>query len=101
MTAHPSRIPAPDLARWIRACAAARAFWDLWRDGPSWRAPEPACPTTIAWGAHDRLLLFSRQAPRARRRIPHADHVVLHGCGHVPTWDDSDAVAQVLLRASA
>ena len=30
----------------------------------------PSCPTTIAWGQHDRLLLTSRQAPRAQRRLP-------------------------------
>ena len=32
--------------------------------------PTPACPTTIAWGDRDRLLIFSRQAPRARAHAP-------------------------------
>jgi pimeloyl-ACP methyl ester carboxylesterase len=40
------------------------------------------------------------QAPRARRLLPRADHVVLRGCGHVPTWDDPEQVAGVLLSAS-
>jgi len=26
--------------------------------------------------------------------------VVLRGCGHVPTWDDPEQVARVLLEAS-
>ena len=60
----------------------------------------PAVPTTVAWGERDRLLIFSRQAPRARRMLPDARHVVLHGCGHVPTWDDPEQVARVLLEAS-
>jgi hypothetical protein len=27
--------------------------------------------------------------------------VTLHGCGHVPTWDDPEQVARVLLEGSA
>ena len=61
----------------------------------------PACPTTIAWGERDRLLIYSRQAPRAQRRLPDARHVTLRGCGHVPTWDAPVAVARVLLEASS
>jgi pimeloyl-ACP methyl ester carboxylesterase len=57
------------------------------------------CPVTIAWGTHDRLML-PRQADRARRMLPTATHVWLHGCGHVPTWDDPEAVAKLLLDAS-
>jgi len=56
-------------------------------------------PVTIAWGARDRLLL-ARQGRRARGLMPAATHVVLRGCGHVPTWDDPDAVAGVLLAGS-
>jgi pimeloyl-ACP methyl ester carboxylesterase len=100
MAARPWRIPADDAAFWTRACAAAPAFWDLWRAAVAWQAAPPACPATIAWGDRDRLLIFSRQAPRARRRLPHARHVVLHGCGHLPTWDDSELIARVLLEAS-
>jgi pimeloyl-ACP methyl ester carboxylesterase len=57
-------------------------------------------PTTVAWGERDRLLIYSRQAPRARRRLPGARHVTLAGCGHVPTWDDPEQVATVILEAS-
>jgi pimeloyl-ACP methyl ester carboxylesterase len=35
-----------------------------------------------------RLLIASRQAPRARRALPAARHITLRGCGHVPMWDD-------------
>jgi pimeloyl-ACP methyl ester carboxylesterase len=100
-TARPWRIPPEDAAEWTRAYASAPAFWDVLRAVRPWRAPAPACRTTIAWGERDRLLIFSRQAPRAQRRLPGAHHVVLRGCGHVPTWDDPEQVARVLLEASA
>ena len=96
-TARPWRIPPEDCALWARAFAEAPAFWELLESLDEWRSPVPACPTTIAWGERDRLLIFSRQAPRARRRLPGARHVVLRGCGHVPTWDDPEQVASVLL----
>ena len=59
-----------------------------------------AVPVTIAWGAKDRLLL-PRQARRAARAIPRARIVLLEGCGHVPTYDDPEQVARVLLEGSA
>jgi pimeloyl-ACP methyl ester carboxylesterase len=98
--ARPWRIPPEDTAHWTRMYASAPAFWELLEALDGWRAPVPACPTTVAWGQRDRLLIFSRQAPRARRRLPGARHVVLRGCGHVPTWDNPDQVASVLLSAS-
>lgn len=57
-------------------------------------------PITIAWGEHDRILL-PYQAQIARRRLPHARHVVLRNCGHVPMADDPAQVAGVLLAGSA
>lgn len=54
-------------------------------------------PTTIAWCAEDRLVA----APRADRMPPQARYLVLEGCGHTPTWDDPEAVAELLLEASA
>ena len=70
--ARPWRIPPEDAAHWLRMYAQAPAFWELLESLDKWRAPVPACPTTVAWGERDRLLIFSRQAPRARRRLPDA-----------------------------
>ena len=56
-------------------------------------------PVTIAWGEKDRLLL-PRQAARAAEAIPTARIVTLYGCGHVPTYDDPEQVASVLLDGS-
>jgi pimeloyl-ACP methyl ester carboxylesterase len=57
-------------------------------------------PVTIGWGTRDGLLLPS-QALRARKLLPNARHVWLHGCGHVPMSDDPEQVARVLLEGSA
>ena len=56
-------------------------------------------PVTIAWGTRDGLLLPT-QALRARRLLPGARHVWLHGCGHVPMSDDPEQVARLLLAGS-
>jgi pimeloyl-ACP methyl ester carboxylesterase len=101
VAARPGRIPAADAVQWTREYASAASFWPLLRDAPGWKVLPPHCPTTVAWGDRDRLLIFSRQAPRARRVLPEARHVVLRRCGHVPTWDDPEQVARVILEASA
>lgn len=55
-------------------------------------------PVTVAWGVHDRLLIYSRQARRAQAMLPFASHVTLDA-GHVPFFDDPVAVAKAV-RAS-
>jgi pimeloyl-ACP methyl ester carboxylesterase len=98
---------------WRLSPAAAVAAVDAFLDAPAF---EPALegfrdyrfgaadelrgvPVTIAWGTRD-LLLIPRQAARARRMLPWAEHVALQGCGHVPCHDDPEAVAAVLLAGS-
>ncbi len=60
---------------------------------------DPGIPVTIAWGIHDRLLIYRTQAPRARKLLPRARHLSL-GVGHVPFFDDPPAVAAAI-RSSA
>ncbi len=57
-------------------------------------------PVTVAWGTRDRVLL-PRQARRVKALVPQARLISLSGCGHVPTFDDPEAVAKVLLDGSA
>ena len=52
-------------------------------------------PVTLAWGERDRLVA------RPRTTVPGWRSVTLHGCGHIPTWDNPSQVARVLLLASA
>jgi pimeloyl-ACP methyl ester carboxylesterase len=98
VAAHPSRIPPSDAAASVRALAHAAWFdetlpaivSDHFAGGQAIRVP-----VTIAWGERDRLLL-PRQAARAARAVPAARMITLHGCGHVPTYDDPEQVAQLV-----
>lgn len=101
IVSRPWRVPAADAAHMNHATAAAPGFAPTLPEVGNWRPRMPECPTTVAWGERDRLLIASRQAPRAARRLPAARHVRLTGCGHVPMWDDPEQVARVLLETSA
>jgi pimeloyl-ACP methyl ester carboxylesterase len=100
--AHPSRISAADAAASVRALADAPWFDETL---PSLRAKAFSggesieAPVTVAWADKDRLLL-PRQARRAARLIPRARMIILRDCGHVPTYDDPEQVARVLLEAA-
>ena len=99
IVAHPADVPGPAAAHMCRSSATAPGWHATLPVVTSWRPAMPACRTTIAWAEKDRLLLTGRQAPRARRWLPGARHVTLHGCGHVPMWDDPEQVAQAILDA--
>jgi pimeloyl-ACP methyl ester carboxylesterase len=102
LTARPKLIPPADAAASVRAIARAPWFDEtlpaINKDRFS-GGDQIAVPVTIAWGEHDRVLL-PHQAGRAARAIPSARTLVLHGCGHVPTYDDREQVARVLLDGS-
>jgi pimeloyl-ACP methyl ester carboxylesterase len=97
--ARPERLSPDEAADNTRALASAPWFDETL---PSLRAFEFSddgsmpVPVTVAWGSKDRLLV-PRQARRAAHAIPRARVLMLHGCGHVPTWDDPDQVASVIL----
>jgi pimeloyl-ACP methyl ester carboxylesterase len=99
----PERIPPADAAATWRGLHGATWFPETLDAITTQRfggGEEITVPVTIAWGEHDHLLL-PRQARRAQRAIPHARVLTLTGCGHVPTYDDPEQVASVLLEASA
>jgi pimeloyl-ACP methyl ester carboxylesterase len=101
--AHPARVPARAAAEDMRQMAAAPWFDATLPTIERWTFPDTdagAAPTTIAWGDKDRLLL-PRQAERARADLPSARIVPLPGCGHLPTWDDPELVARVMIEATS
>jgi len=101
IVSRPSNVPAQVAAHMNHTTAAAPGWHATLPVVTNWRPAMPACPTTIAWAEKDRLLLAGRQAPRARRWLPEARHVTLHGCGHVPMWDDPEQVARAISDARA
>jgi pimeloyl-ACP methyl ester carboxylesterase len=103
LAARPWRIPADEAAGAMRNLARSPGF-DATLEAigdHAFGGHTLDCPVTVAWGEKDRLLIYSRQSARARRLLPDARHVTLHGCGHVPTWDDPEQIARVLLEGSA
>jgi pimeloyl-ACP methyl ester carboxylesterase len=103
LVARPWRIPPDEAAGALRNLAHSPGFETTMEALADhvFGGPAPTCPTTVAWGEKDRLLIYSRQSARARRLLPDARHVTLSGCGHVPKWDDPEQVARVLLEASS
>ena len=103
LVARPWRVPPPTPRARCATSARCPGFEITFEaiEDFRWSGPEPSCPMTVAWGDKDRVLIYSRQSARAQRRLPSARHVTLTGCGHVPTWDDPEQVARVLLEASA
>lgn len=54
-------------------------------------------PVTVAWGSRDVVLTYWTQAARARKLLPHAQHVTIPGAGHVPFGDDPATCVNLLL----
>lgn len=77
-----------------------QGFFAVLREGTRYAFRSPvSAPTTIAWGTRDKILLYG-QAGLAAERLPHARHVPLPGCGHVPMIDDPELVVR-LVRETA
>ena len=60
----------------------------------------PELPVTVAWGTRDVLLTYATQSRQARKLMPFARHVTLHGSGHVPFYDDPEGCTQVILQTT-
>jgi pimeloyl-ACP methyl ester carboxylesterase len=102
MQARPWRADAAVMAQRLRGVGEATGFEAMLEPTMAWMPPPRIdVPLTIAWGERDRLLLFGRQAGRARRWYPAARHLTLPGCGHLPMTDDPEAVAGVVLAGGA
>jgi pimeloyl-ACP methyl ester carboxylesterase len=100
MFAHPERLTPGEAYAHLVTMLDGKGFHEVLTelDGHRFEG-EIGVPVTIAWGTRDALLLPG-QALRARRLLPDARHVWLHGCGHVPMSDDPEQVARVLLEGS-
>ncbi len=85
-------------SRLVRSYVTAPAFQainDAMRASRFTALAEISVPVTLAWPEHDRLVRRPRSLPEGVRSV------VLRGCGHLPTWDDPEQVARVLLEGSA
>jgi pimeloyl-ACP methyl ester carboxylesterase len=97
----PERL-SPDEAHAIaKAYVTAPAYDDasaLMRAGRVEELKSIKAPITLAWAEHDTLV---RNKPLPAKLLPkRVEQVVLPGCGHVPTWDDPELVARVVLAGA-
>ncbi len=94
---YPERVPPAAAARLVRAYVTAPAYEAAnteMRSAVFSGAEQIEVPVTLAWGDLDRLVTPPRSAPAGWATR------VLHDCGHIPTWDDPQQVAELLLEAS-
>ena len=96
--ARPGSVPREDALRLVRSYVTSPGYESAnaaMRDAVFSGVEQINVPVTLAWGDLDRVV------SRPRKPIPEWRSMVLHGCGHIPTWDDPRQVARVLLMASA
>jgi pimeloyl-ACP methyl ester carboxylesterase len=95
--AHPNRVPAAESAHLVRAYGQAPGFIavnDAMRAGRFEGLERIRVPLTLVWPEHDGLVKRPPWLPDNVRNID------LPGTGHIPMWDDPEAVAQALLSGS-
>jgi pimeloyl-ACP methyl ester carboxylesterase len=94
---HPERVPSAAALRLVRSYVTSPGFEETnlaMRADVFSGVEEIRVPVTLAWAELDRLVR------RPRETAPGWRTLVLRGCGHIPTWDDPEQVARVLLEAS-
>ncbi len=103
--AHPSRVPAQQLAAYIRAGALAPVVAPLLRDLPLRQVqplPVPRdYPVRLVWGDRDRVIPFDSFGSAMLERLPGAELIRLRGAGHVPMSDGPARVAELILQVTS
>jgi pimeloyl-ACP methyl ester carboxylesterase len=98
---HPDRVPVDDAIALVRGYGGAgdyiRASQHM-RSGLVGSLDDVAVPVTLAWAEFDTLV--RRRPLRQGVLPPGVRQVELPGCGHVPTWDDPELVAKVILEGT-
>ena len=96
--AYPERVPYEAAVRIVKAYATAPGFVNASNNMRANRltgADQIDVPVTVAWCERDRLIARPRRLPFPARET------ILRDCGHVPMYDDPEAVATVILDGSS
>lgn len=98
---HPEKVPLADAISLVRGYGGGRGYPNAnrhMRAGTVGDLSDLGVPLTIAWAEFDRLV---RNRPLPPGVLPgFVRQVTLPGCGHVPTWDDPELVARVILEGT-
>ncbi|WP_445149653.1 alpha/beta fold hydrolase [Baekduia sp. Peel2402] len=95
--AQPDRVPYHAAWRMISSYARATAYdatSTAMRQSAFTGAAEITVPVTLAFGDRDRLIRPTRFAAPAARTV------ILEGCGHIPMWDDTPTITELLLETA-
>ncbi len=71
------------------------------RDGPIAPVNAGATPICIAWGEKDQVIPFEHYGRPMLERVNGAEQVTVPGVGHVPMYDDPQAVSAAILRVTS
>ena len=97
---HGERVPSGEAAHLMQGLVECSIFFPLMeavlRDGPAADLDRISCPALIAWCEKDKIFPVGRYAEPYRAAVPGSELVVLHGCGHVPMYDDPQLVANTI-----
>jgi pimeloyl-ACP methyl ester carboxylesterase len=100
---HPSQVDPATGIEDAEALAAATGFGPARAAFATHRFADPGAlqgiPVTVAWGDRD-LILPVRQARRAAAALPHARHIRLPGCGHLPFADDPETCIRLIAETA-
>lgn len=95
---HPERVTRREAAELVRAYGRSSGYDGAnaaMRAGVIGDVSDVDVPLTLAWGEHDRLV---RNRPLPDGALPpRVRQVVMADAGHVPTWDQPELVASLIL----
>jgi pimeloyl-ACP methyl ester carboxylesterase len=102
---HADRMTAGEFRDSLRAMVKNRIFLALLRtmgrDGPLRALDAGHVPVRIAWGERDRVIPFEKYGRPIVAALPAAETTVIAGVGHVPMYDDPQAVAAQILEITS
>jgi pimeloyl-ACP methyl ester carboxylesterase len=104
IVAHPERLTPSEARLLIEApwrCDAFDGVLDaLAHEPPPEPLPSHSYPIRLVWGNHDQLLPIRGYSELWRKILPEAEWVELPGAGHVPMYDDPDAVVRSIVEVT-
>jgi len=93
-----AEVKRPGAGAAFRSLRASEVTWGGYRTNYADRLPDLSVPTRIVHGRDDHVFP-THWSKRAADRIPDASLTVLEDCGHLPTWERTDDVADVVRSA--
>lgn len=101
---HGDRVPASEFRASMKAMQRNRVLLPLLRtmgrDGPVQRL-DAKIPIRIAWGERDAVIPYERYGRPLLERVHGAEGTLVPGVGHVPMYDDPEAVVANILEVVA